>query len=128
MANTSTQRSTVEIKIPSAGATKPGLANLTKSFEEETGHKVAIIPATAPVLRGKVEAKEAAADVVVAPVPAMKDFEKNRRIVAGSSTVLGTVRATVVIRNGAPEPDIYTTEVLKRKILTARSLVYNEAS
>jgi molybdate transport system substrate-binding protein len=58
----------------------------------------------------------------------MKDFGKNGRIVTGSSAVLGMVRAAVVVRNGAPEPDISTTEALKREILAARSLVYNEAS
>ncbi len=58
----------------------------------------------------------------------MKRFEDNGRVVAGSMAVLGRVRAAVVVRAGVPEPDISTAEALKKEILAARSLVYNQAS
>ncbi len=116
------------IKVLSAGAIKTGLANLAKSFEEETGHKVAITFATAPVLRGKIENKEATPDIVVAPIPTMKGFEEKGLVVAGTRAVLGSVRAAVVVRDGVPKPDISTAEAFKKEILAARSLVYNQAS
>jgi len=128
VSGTSAQFSATEIKVLSAGAIKTGLANLAKSFEEETGHKVTITFATAPVLRGKVENKEATADIVVAPIPTMKGFEEKGLVVAGTRAVLGSVRAAVVVRDGVPEPDISTAEAFKKEILAARSLVYNQAS
>lgn len=128
MSGTSAQVSATEIKVLSAGAIKTGLANLAKSFEEETGHKVTITFATAPVLRGKIENKEATADIVVAPIPTMKGFEEKGLVVAGTRAVLGSVRAAVVVRDGVPEPDISTAEAFKKEILAARSLVYNQAS
>lgn len=128
MSSTSAQAATAEIKVLSAGAIKTGLANLAKAFHEEGGHKVIITFATAPVLRDKVEKDEAAADIVIAPIPTMKGFEDSGRVVAGSMAVLGRVRAAVVVRAGVPEPDISTAEALKKEILAARSLVYNQAS
>jgi molybdate transport system substrate-binding protein len=128
MSGTSAQVSAIEIKVLSAGAIKTGLANLAKSFEEVTGHKVTITFATAPVLRGKIENKEATADIVVAPIPTMKGFEDKGRVVAGTRAVLGSVRAAVVVRDGVPEPDISTAEAFKKEILAAWSLVYNQAS
>lgn len=117
-----------ELKVLSAGAIQRGLASLAKAFQKETGHKIIITFATAPVLRSKVENEEASADIVIAPVPAMKDFEKNGHIVAGSSTVVGSVKAGVVVREGAPEPNISTAEALKKEIIASQSLVYNEGS
>ena len=128
MANTSSQAAAGRIKVLSAGAIRKGLANLARAFEEETGHRVVITFATAPVIRGKVDNDEANADIVIAPVPAMKDFERGGRIVAEGNTVVGKVRAAVVVRDGAWEPDISTAAALKKDILAAQSIVYNEAS
>ncbi len=117
-----------EIKVLSAGAVKRGVAELAAAFHRATGHEVDITFATAPVLRGKVEEGEAAADIVIAPVPAIEDFEETGRTVSGTGAVLGKVRAAVVVRDGAPEPDISTTEAFKKAVLAADSLVYNQAS
>lgn len=117
-----------EIKVLSAGAVRAGLSKLARAFEAETGHKVVITFATAPVLRGKVEEKKELADVVIAPLPIIKDFEKNESIVLGSSAVVGKVRAAVVVRDGPWEPEISTVEALKEALLDSRSIVYNEAS
>lgn len=117
-----------EIKVLSAGAIKAGLGKLAQAFEENAGHKVDITFATAPVLRGKVGGEKHLADVVIAPLPMIKDFEKNERIVPGSGAVVGNVRAAVVVRNGPWEPDISTVEALRKALIECRSIVYNEAS
>src|SRR5207244_11448415 len=41
---------------------------------------------------------------------------------------LGRVGVGVVIRDGAPKPDVSTTEALKRALLDADSVIYNRAS
>lgn len=117
-----------EIRVLSAGAIKTGLGNLAAAFEQHTGHRVVIAFATAPVLRGRVLNGEASADVTVAPLPAMEDFEKRGSVLSGTSAVLGRVRAAVVVRRGAREPDVSTAVALKEEILNAASLVYNSAS
>jgi molybdate transport system substrate-binding protein len=117
-----------DLSILSGGAVQKGLATLAKLFQEQRGHRVVLAFATAPVLRHKVEGLEASLDIVVAPVPMMNDFEKNGRVVGRSSSVIGSVKAGVVVRQSAPSPDISTPEAFKKEILSSESLVYNEGS
>ncbi len=119
---------TEEIRVLSAGAVKRGVGALAEAFGRDNGAIVTVTFATAPVLEGKVEDGTAAADVVIAPVPAMKAFEDKDLVVAGTSAVIGSVKAAVVVRDGAHAPDLSTAETLKKAILDADSLVYNQAS
>ncbi len=119
---------TGEIRVLSAGAVKRGVGTLAEAFGRDTGAIVTVTFATAPVLKGKVEDGTAEADVVIAPVPAMKGFEEKGLVVAGTSAVIGGVKAAVVVRDGADAPDISTAETFKYAILDADSLVYNRAS
>lgn len=128
MAEKSSETGTEEIRVLSAGAVKRGVGALAEAFERDTGHSVTVTFATAPVLKGKVEDGTAEADVVIAPVPAMKAFEEKGLVVAGTSAVIGSVKAAVVVRDGADKPDLSTAETLKQAILDADSLVYNKAS
>ena len=116
------------LKVLSGGAVQRGLESVAQAFEKETGHKIILTFATAPAIRRKVENAETSADVVLAPVQTMEDFTNSGHIVAGSHAVIGNVRAGVVVRRDAPEPDIATAESLKQEILDSRSLVYNEGS
>ena len=119
---------TEDIRVLSAGAVKRGVGTLAEAFGRDTGVAVTVTFATAPVLKGKVEDGTAAADVFIAPAPAMKAFEEKGLVVAGTSAVIGGVKAAVVVREGANAPDLSTAETLKKAILDADSLVYNRAS
>ena len=116
------------VQVLSAGAPKGGVSKCAEVFSRETAHRVAYRFATAPVLRAQVEAGEAEADVVVAPVPSMQAFENDGRVVAGSTVVIGSVQAGVAIREGVPDPDISTPDAFRETVLGAKSLVCNEAS
>jgi molybdate transport system substrate-binding protein len=116
------------IRILSAGAPKTGVSRCAEAFSQATGHQVSVSFATAPVLRGKVEAGDAAADMVIAPLPALADFEARGLTVAGVAAVVGSVKAGVAVRAGAPSPDLSSVESFVEALKAARSLVYNEAS
>lgn len=116
------------LEVLSGGAVRRGLESLAKSFQQETGHEIAITFATAPVLRRKVESHEVSPDIIVVPVPMMKDIETKGYVVPGSSAVIGSVKAGVVVRQGAWEPDISSAEAFKKEIIACNSLVYNEGS
>jgi molybdate transport system substrate-binding protein len=116
------------LKVLSGGAVQRGLVSLAKAFEDETSHKIIFAFATAPVLRRRLARDEGAFDIVVAPLPLMKEVEPTGFIIAGSSAVIGGVRAGVVVRENSSEPDISSAEALKKEILASRSLVYNEGS
>jgi molybdate transport system substrate-binding protein len=116
------------IKVLSGGAVQRGLEAAARAFEKETGHKIILTFATAPAIRRKVESAEPCPDVVLAPVQTMEDFTKRGDIAAGLSAVIGSVKAGVVVRKGAPEPDISSAAAFKKEILDSQSLVYNEGS
>jgi len=114
--------------ILSGGAVQKGLETAAENFEKDSGHKLVINFATAPVLRQKIENKEVLPDIVVAPLPTMMEFESEGCIVAGSSAVIGSVKAGVVVRRGHWTPDISTAEALKRELVACESIVYNRGS
>jgi molybdate transport system substrate-binding protein len=118
----------VELSILSGGAVQKGLEGAARLFYEETGYRVNISFATAPVLRRKIENQEATPDIVIAPAELTAEFEEKGHTAAGSRAVIGSVKAGVVVRSGAPRPDISTAETLKKEILACQSLVYNEGS
>ena len=116
------------IRVLSAGAPKTGVSRCAEAFFRDTGHKVDITFATAPVLRARVEGGKAAADVVIAPVPTLRAFAEQGRTVPGVGAVIGSVKVGVVVRDGARAPDISSAEAFTNAVLAADSLVYNQAS
>ena len=116
------------IRILSAGAPKGGVGACAETFAATTGGEVSVEFATAPVLRERVEGGRAAADIVVAPVPDMQRFAAAGTIVAGTEIVVGSVRAGVAVRAGAPVPDISSAAAFEQALLAADGIVYNEAS
>ncbi|MEE8515088.1 MAG: substrate-binding domain-containing protein [Alphaproteobacteria bacterium] len=117
-----------ELRILSAGAVKTGAAARAEDFGHKRGLKVEITFATAPKLRQLIESGQGGADVIIAPVAAMAAFENKGQIVAGSAHEIGSVKAAVVVWDGAPMPDISSAEAFKAAVLAADSLVYNQAS
>ena len=104
-----------------------GLETAAQAFEKETGHKVVLTFATAPAIRRRVESGEANADVLLVPIQTVEDFASGH-VAAGSSAVIGSVKAGVVIRRGEPEPDISTARALKDELIASESIVYTEGS
>lgn len=116
------------IRVLSAGAPKGGVARTAELFEKTTGHSFEITFTPAPRIKETVEGGTAEADVVVAAAPAVEAFEAQGRTITGVMTVIGSIKAGVVVRVGAHEPDLSSAESLKTELLAADSLVRNEAS
>jgi molybdate transport system substrate-binding protein len=104
-----------ELKVLSAGAVKSGVSQVAKEFERATGAKVSIEFNTAPELRKRMAAGDAA-DVVVAPPAAMEEFQKQGRIVAGSRGFVGRSRMGVVVHADAPAPVVSTQSPLRKRL------------
>jgi len=116
-----------ELKVLSAGAVKSGVAQVAKEFERATGTRVTIEFNTAPELRQRIAAGDAA-DVVVAPPAAMEEFQKLGKIVAESRGFVGRSRMGVVVHANAPAPDVSTTAAFRKTLAAASAVVYNKAS
>ena len=115
------------LKILSAGAVKSGVAQVAKEFERASGTRVTVEFNTAPELRKRIAAGEAA-DVVVAPPAAMDEFQKLGKIDAGTRGFVGRSRMGVVVHAGAPAPDVSDTAAFRRMLASASAVVYNKAS
>lgn len=116
-----------EIQVLSAGALQPGLIAAVEVFRKQSGHDVKVTYATAPQLRERVGRGEVA-DIVIAPSAVIGDLVKGGKVAAEGQVSLGRVGAGVVVRNGAPLPDISSADALKRSLLDADSVVFNRAS
>ncbi len=116
-----------DIKVLSAGAVEPGLVKLAEQFRRDTGNRVRIQYGTAPQLEKRLNSGEAA-DVLIAPPGVMEAQVRRNKVEADGHFIIGRVGVGVVVRTGAPEPDIANLDRFKQSLLTAESIVYNQAS
>ena len=108
--------STAEIKVLTAGAYKQVVLALVPAFEQQTGHKVSVDNGTAGELQKRIDGGEAFDVAVISPVVVDALIDKGR-IVRGSRHDLATVGVGVVVKEGAPKPDIGTVEAFKKAML-----------
>ena len=117
----------VAINVLSGAAVEPGLVAATDIFRKRTGNDVKITFATTPEIR-RLFSAGATPDVVIAPPAALDELAKSGKVDRAARVSLGQVGVGVVIRDGAPKPDVSTTDALKRAVLDADSVIYNRAS
>ena len=114
-----------EIKVMSAGAVKTMVAALGAEFERETGNKLNLNFGTAGSLRDRIKSGEVA-DLVILSESAIAELGKLGFVVPDSRVDLGRTVTGVVVREGAPIPDISTPEAFKRALLNARTVAYTD--
>src|SRR4051794_20559612 len=114
--------SAAEVKILTAGAMKAVVLELVPIFEKQTGHKAVIDNDTAGGLTKRIEGGEAFDLVVVTP-GAVKELAAKGKF-AGSGVNVARVGVGVVVKEGAPAPDIATVEAFKKALLAAKSVAY----
>lgn len=112
-----------EVKVLSAGAFKQVLLALAPEFEKQTGHKVVIDNDTVGALVKRIEHGEVF-DIAVLSPGAIDDFATKGKIAAAGRMQLAKVGIGVVVREGAPRPDISTADAFKRTLLEAKSIAY----
>jgi molybdate transport system substrate-binding protein len=116
-----------EIKVLTAGAFKQVLLALVPEFEKQTGHKVIVENETVGALTKRIEGGETF-DVAVLTPGAVNDLTGKGKFVAGSRANLARVGVGVMVKAGAPAPDISTVEAFKRALLDAPSIAYSASA
>jgi len=109
----------------SAGAVKSMVATLGAEFERETGNKLNFNFGTAGSLRDRIKNGEVA-DLVILSESAIAELGKLGLVFPDSRSDLGRTVTGVVVRDGAPIPDISTPEAFKRALLNARTVAYTD--
>ena len=117
----------ITLKVLGAGPVKRGVTLVATDFEKRTGHKIVVEFAGAPGVKDRVLAGEAL-DIVVVPSATMNDFEKAGKTIAGARGLLGRSRIGMVVKKGAPLPDMSTVDAFKQTMLNADEIVCNVAN
>ena len=112
-----------EIKVLSANGMREVMEDLGPKFERATGHRLAIAFATLGVIVQRVQGGETA-DVLAIPRQGIDRLVQDGKAIRDTVTVLARAGIGVIVRKGAPKPDISTPEALKRTLLAAKSITY----
>ena len=106
-------------------------SQLAPAFERATGHKLVTTrgpsmgdsPEAIPTRLGRGEK----ADVVIMDGHAADALAERGKVRADSKTMLARSQVGMVVREGAPKPDISTVEAFKRVLLDAKSIAYSDS-
>jgi len=112
-----------EIKVLTTGAFKQVVVALVPEFEKATGHKVVLDNGTVGQLQKRVDGGETF-DVLVLSPKGIADYVASGKIAAGSNANLAKVGVGVMVKAGAPKPDVSTVDAFKQALLNAKSVAY----
>ena len=112
------------IKVISGGAFKQVLNALAAEYEKETGNRVALTYQTVGQHLNLIKDSKEDFDVAILTPDAIASLVKDGKVVAGSTADLAKTGVGVVVKQGAPLPDISTVDAFKKSLLAAKSVAY----
>src|SRR5262245_33564019 len=112
-----------EVKILTAGAMKAVVLELVPAFEKETGHKAVVDNDTAGGLARRIQGGEAFDLAVITP-GVLNDLATKGKIVGDTRVNVARVGVGVVVKEGAPVPDVSNLEAFKKALLAAKTVAY----
>lgn len=110
----------------------PAYSELVPAFERESGHRVVTI--RGPSLGDSPEAipsrlaRGEPADVVIMIGASVDDLGQRGLVRAGSKVDLARSEIGMVVRAGAPLPDISSVDAFRRVLLNAKSIAYSDSA
>jgi molybdate transport system substrate-binding protein len=116
-----------ELRVIAGGSMTASMNALAAPFEKATGHKLSIHFDSTPNIIARVNSG-APFDVVVVPVDVFKDAAAKARFAPGPTIDIARVGYGVIVRAGAPKPDISTPDAFKKALLAAPSIAFLPAS
>jgi molybdate transport system substrate-binding protein len=113
---------TAEIRVFSSGAPAEVEKAVAATFAQATGHQVQFTVATPADIQAKLKGGETP-DIVILPAPIIDALQKAGTLRPGRVD-LARVGIGVIVRAGAPRPDISTVDTVRKMLLDARSIVH----
>jgi molybdate transport system substrate-binding protein len=114
-----------ELKVISAGAVRTVLGGMIDDYQRKSGQKITFTIGSTGQLRSIIASGEPA-DLIIVSAPLMAELEKTGKLVPGSRVDFGRIGLGVVIREGAPVPNISTPNALKQALIKAQSIAYTD--
>jgi molybdate transport system substrate-binding protein len=112
-----------ELRVLAGGSLSGPLNELGPQFERASGHKLVIHFDSTPNLIKQVTSG-VPFDLAVVPIDVFKDAAAKARFVPGPTLDIARVGYGVIVRAGAPTPDVSTSEALKQALLKAQSIAF----
>src|ERR1700722_5142456 len=121
-----------EVQVMTSGAFTEPLVKLVPAFEQRTSIHVstafgASMGTTPDAIPNRMQRGEPV-DLVIMASSALDELVKGGKIVPGSRVDLVRSSIGMVVRAGAPKPDISSVEALKRTLLQAKSIAYSDSA
>jgi molybdate transport system substrate-binding protein len=113
-----------DLRVLSVGSVQIAAKALAADFTKATGQPVALTIVAPSEIGQKLAG--ATYDMVICSVPAMEAMDKAGALRPGSRSPLARVGIGVMVREGAPLPDVSTPEAFKKTLLAARSIVHGD--
>jgi molybdate transport system substrate-binding protein len=117
----------VELKVIAGGSMTASLNALALEFEKATGHKLVTHFDSTPNIIARVTSGTPF-DVAVAPVDVFRDAAAKARFAPGPTIDIARVGYGIIVRAGAPKPDISTPDTFKKALLDTPSVAFLPAS
>ena len=116
-----------ELKVIVGGSLTALLSELGPQFEKASGHKLSIHFDSTPNIISRINAGTPF-DAVLVPSDVFRDAAAKSHFVQGSIGDVARVGFGVIVRSGAPKPDISTADAFKRALLRASSVASTPSS
>src|SRR5271154_4901918 len=113
-----------EIKVVSGGAFKQVLGALAALYEKESGDTLTISYQTVGQHLVLIRSGKETFDVAVLTPEAIDSLAKEGKVVPGTRADLARTGVGVVVKKGAPLPDIGTVEAFKQTLMVAKSVAF----
>jgi molybdate transport system substrate-binding protein len=114
-----------ELNVVAAGAVRGIIGGMIDDYSRQSGTKFHMTVGPTGQWRQAIASGEPV-DLVIVSAPLMSELEGTGKITAGSRIDLGRVGLGVVVRQGAPLPDISTPDAVKTALIKASSIAYTD--
>ena len=114
-----------ELNVISAGAVRGVVGGMIEDYSRQTGIKFNFTTGPTGLLRDTIAAGKPA-DLIIASAPLMGELENTGKMTPGSRVDIGRLGLGVVVRDGAPVPNIATPEAVKQALIDAKSIAYTD--
>lgn len=121
-----------EVQVMTSGGFTAPLIKLVPEFEKQTSIEVSTVfgasMGNTPDAIPNRMARGEPVDLVIMVSSSVDELIKGGKVVPGSRVDLVRSSIGMVVRAGAPKPDIRTVEALKRTLLDAKSIAYSDSA
>jgi molybdate transport system substrate-binding protein len=114
-----------EITVFAPGVTTAGIRKLANAWTIETGNRVNIIGGTIGAVKGDVTSGMPG-DIAMLPPEDLKDKEVAAKLQPGTTVPVGRILFGLIVKAGAPHPDISTVKKFAAALKAASGVGFND--